>query len=436
MRGMTLRIVGISFVVLFAVGRLSHAVGDDGQLARELRLESLIARALDANPSLRGELSQAQAAQERKNAVGRLPEPELKIETWAVPLLSPLAFDRAFMHMVGVRQTFPAFGSRDAQQRVATEEAGQASDQVEVQKEDLILAVRRAFAGYKRVDKEYHLRLEYLGLALRIVEVTAGAYRAGGSSLADQLRLKVEISRIHGEIAGLEQDKRTAAATINTLIGRAPDAEIGPAFDRDPAVEEPAIAGLDRQLEASRPELRVAEKEIRKNEGLLDSARRQARWPMLMIGVEYMNMPMEVEHHGYGAMVSMGLPWLNPGRSATVRAAEQSRLSAARFLEAAGNQARLELRAAAGRLRAGRYRLVLSDRDLLPQARQSFEVTQAAYSSGAGDLTALLDSFRTFLQVRLDRARAVAEVELAAAELDRAVGRGRLLAENAGSMRR
>jgi hypothetical protein len=101
-----------------------------------------------------------------------------------------------------------------------------------------------------------------------------------------------------------------------------------------------------------------------------------------MVGFDYMNMPMEIEHHGYGAMVSMGLPWLNPGRSAMVRAAEQSRQSAARFLEAAANQARLELRAAAGRWRAGRYRLALADRNLLPQARQSFEVTRTATRAG------------------------------------------------------
>ena len=55
----------------------------------------------------------------------RLPDLEAKYEQWGVPLAHPYALDEANMLMLGVRQTFPAWGTLDARGRAAAEDAGE-----------------------------------------------------------------------------------------------------------------------------------------------------------------------------------------------------------------------------------------------------------------------------------------------------------------------
>jgi outer membrane protein TolC len=58
----------------------------------------------------------------------------------------------------------------------------------------------------------------------------------------------------------------------------------------------------------------------------------------------------------------------------------------------------------------------------LPQARQSFEAAQAGYRGGQGDSLALFDALRSLLDVRITRERALARLEGALANVERATG--------------
>ena len=50
------------------------------------------------------------------------------------------------MLMLGVRQTFPAWGSLDARGRAAAEEAGSAQDAARARRQELAAQVRRTYA--------------------------------------------------------------------------------------------------------------------------------------------------------------------------------------------------------------------------------------------------------------------------------------------------
>jgi outer membrane protein TolC len=93
-----------------------------------------------------------------------------------------------------------------------------------------------------------------------------------------------------------------------------------------------------------------------------------------------------------------------------------------RALESARNVALFELRDAQARLKAAEQSYRIIDRDLLPQARQSLEAAQAAFAAGKGDALGLLDSARSYLQVRVEHARALARLGSSSADLERALG--------------
>ena len=143
-----------------------------------------------------------------------------------------------------------------------------------------------------------------------------------------------------------------------------------------------------------------------------------------MVGLDYWYMPTFPSdmRHAYSAMVAITLPWLSGRHRAEQREAEESLLADRHALESTQNTVRYELRDAAARVDSARQSFSIIDQDVLAQAKRSLEATQAAYAVGQGDAVGLLDALRSYLQVRIERVRALAELAVSEADLERAAG--------------
>jgi outer membrane protein TolC len=425
-RGLALVAIARAIPALAAddAGRLDAAT--ERELAAETRLPTILRVIGARNPDLQEASERASAADARVAAAARLPDLELKGELWGVPLAHPVAFDQSQTIMIGVRQAFPAWGSLDARERAAREAAAAAGDGVEARRQDVAAQARRAFAVYARADREYRIHLEHVGLISRVVEIARSLYQAGHGAQQDLLRAQAELSRSHIDVAGIEQERRSAQALLNALMNRAPDAPLGPAPDVTSAEvlarAAPKASDLDAELDRRRPELRAAARAVSRSEATLDATRREADLPTLMVGADYWYMPLFQTKHGYGAMVSMSLPWLNPRRRDEVKAAERTTAAERSALRAQRAAARYQLRDADAKLGAARETLALIHERVLPDARRSFESAQAAFQSGRGDITPVLEADRGYLQTRIDEVRAIADLETSEADYARAAG--------------
>ena len=406
------------------------APADDAELARSANLATILRVALDRNRDVAENQARARAAAARSEAASRLPDLEAKYEQWGVPLSRPWALDRADTVMVGLRQTFPAWGSLDARGRAAEEDAGSARDAVRARRQEIAAQVRRTYATYYKAEQELRLHLEHVGLTSRVVELAKINQRTGHGGLQDVLRLELEMTRLHTDVARIEREQRSSRALLNALMDRPADAPLGPPEDLSVAARGD-VTGLEQNLDANRPEIGVAARAVRRSEALLEGSRQAAHFPSVMFGLDYWYMPMGVEtHHGYGAMLAINLPWLSGRRRADVREGEQLVQAERHALESTRNAVRYELHDAAARLESARQSFTIVDQDLLAQAKRSLDATQAAYSSGHGDAVALLDALRSYLQVRIERVRALAELAASQADLERAAGT--LAAEGGG----
>jgi outer membrane protein TolC len=394
----------------------------EAELARTTRVQTLVRVALERNRDLAESRARALAAEARGRAASRLPDPELKYEQWAVPLAHPASLDRADTLMIGLRQSFPAWGSLEARGRAAREESASARDGERARQQDVAAQVRRTYAGYYRADQELRLHREHVGLTSRVLELARINQRTGHGSMQDVLRLQLELTRLHTDVARIERDERSSRALLNALMDRPIDAPLGP----PEALEVPADGDrdkLEKDLEARRPELASAARAVRRSEATLDEVTRAARIPSVMVGLDYWYMPMGTEvRHAYGAMVSLNLPWLAGRRGDERRAAEATVRAEQHALESARNAVRYELTDAAARLESARQSFAIVDQELLAQARRSLETTQAAYAGGQGDAIALIDALRSYLQVRIERIRALADLASSQADLERAAG--------------
>ena len=402
--------------------RSVDARATDQVVAETGTLPAMVQLALARNPELLVERARVEELLARVPLAARRPDLELKYEQWGVPLVHPYALNEADTVMVGLRQTFPAPGSLDAQQRAAVAEAEVALYGLRSRQLDVVRQIERAYLEYGLVDREHRIHREHVELAQQIIDLTRSNVRTGGASPQEVLRVTVELQALHRDIARVEQRKRSALALLNALMGRAPSTPLVPAPVAEPSEVNRTLEQLQTLAARHRPELFAAVRAIDGGRASVDAARAAATWPSFMVGLDYMFMPFMEERHGYGAMVSVSLPWLNPRHRDQVRAAERAVDAERRREQAAAVTVTYEVDDAFARYQAARASYVITRNDLLPAARQSFEATQTGFATGRSNALVVLDALRVLLEVRLDEIRGLFALKVAVADLGRAVG--------------
>lgn len=381
------------------------------------RLGEIIAAARSANHELKEASARTRASTARAETVSRWPDPMVRYELWAAPLVRP--YD-AQMHMFGVSQVIPAPGTLSARAEAATEQSRATQALLAARERDLVAQVRRAYAEYAGAYHEYRIHLEHIQLTNALIDLSRASYQAGRGTQQDVLKTGLELARVHSELIGLEQRIRSSRALLNALMARSPDSPLGP----PEANVTPRRAGGpgERFDPASRPEIAAGQRNIAARSQELKAARNAASYPEFMVQAQYMYMPMEEDPHAYGVMLAMSVPWFNSGRSEEVRAAEQSLVAERQALKTLNISSQYELADARARTDAALRNHAVLEQQLLPQARRSYEAAVSVYRAGAGSMLDVLDASRTLLDLRIQVERSRAAIDAAYADLLRARG--------------
>lgn len=395
---------------------------DEASLATTVRLDAVVRLALARNADLLEEEARVRERLARIPPSSRLPDLELKYEQWGVPLARPYALGDADTLMLGVRQTFPAPGSLAARERAAESDAEVALYALRARQLDVVRQIVRTYAALFLADREYEIHVEHVQLTERILELSRSNFRTGSATEQDVLRVAVELKGLHREIARIEQRKRSATALLNATIARDANAPLGAVAELEPTEIKLELAALEAMVQTRRAEVLAAGHRVTRARADVDLATSNARWPSIMAGVDYWFMPTLDERHGYGAMISINLPWLNAKRREEVKAAEHGATAERRALEAVRNTVRYEVADAFAKYRAARATYLLTRDELVPVALQSFRAAQAGFAGGRGNALGLVDALRSLLQFRLEEVRELVDLKVAVADLERSIG--------------
>ena len=150
-------------------------------------------------------------------------------------------------------------------------------------------------------------------------------------------------------------------------------------------------------------------------------------WPNYRLGLEYRNVG--VDFTGFrradnmlAVTIGIDLPIWRSKYRASIREADKMLEAGQAALAAATRQTTFDVQAAWFKLRAARQTLALYRDTLVPQAEARFKASDAAYRTGKGDFTELLESERFQLSARTMTVMAEANVGMQTARLERAVG--------------
>lgn len=383
-----------------------------------LRLDDVLQLAAQTSPAMHLARERVAALRAVPPQVSAYDDPTLSWEGWDIP--DSLRVDQAENNIFRLAQKVPFPGKRTLAGTVAERAADAAEEDVRTAALDLAVAVTRAYydlwLSHQRRDIYTRDRIA----VERIARTTEQKYGVGTATQAEALRAQVELTHmtIEAESAALAIDY--AAAELNALLSQDPATPLG--VPEDPTMR-PIEASLDQLIAVAlvqRPELAGQRAAIASERSGVDLAEISRR-PDFEVSVgRFVNYGRA---DGFGAMASITVPFVHPGKYDAATAEARAKLATAEAaLRSWQDRVRREVAQAYTRARTAALQHGLARGTHIPQAEQALRVTESAYQAGSAGFVAVLDAVRSLEAIHIQHVDAEAELAKATADLERAVG--------------
>jgi outer membrane protein TolC len=363
-------------------------------------VESLLAAAREHSPDVRMVRLEAEAARERIQPAGALPDPVLRIELENITrngsqgaTLNPSQVgDTKYTLM----QPLPFWGKRDLKREVASAEATQAEGRAADTWAEVAARIKTLYAQYWLTGQSLQLTRENIELTRRLEQIAQARYAGGLAAQQDAIRAQLERSAMDAELVGMESEFHHLMVFMNAMLARPSGAAL--AANPQLAIEAARIGGAEKSRELAY----------------------RNRYPDLTLGVAPMQVGSRVD--AWSLMLEMNLPLQQGTRRSQERESERMLEAATARKEALGHRLQGDLNAALSNLDSARTTEQITRTRLLPQAELTFKSALAGYENGKVDFATLLDAQRQIRNARLALLRAQASQQMRLAEIERLLG--------------
>ena len=403
-------------------------------------LRELILVALERNPEIQAARQIAQAQAARVPQVTALRDPILKMKVMPEPVRTAEG-DNYFV--LGIQQKLPIPQKLDRRGRIALAEMRMALEKLGATRLRVIADVKRAYYRLYVIDRTIEIETANRDLLRGLIDAVQAQVAVGGRSQADLLRAQVEFSTLESQLIELRRKRRSAVAMLNRLLNRRPQDPIGPTPEVPPRHVEIALRRLLGEAQRANPELKQLARRIERQRAALELAQ-LGSWPDFTLGLEWIQIDprdafqpppnpqtgirppapklSEDGSDNWAITLSMNLPIWQQRVQAAIRAARRRLYAAQHDLVAARDRVQFQVADALLRVHEQQQLVDLFKNTIIPQARQTYEVSRAAYTAGRGDFLTVIDNWRKWLAFSIQYRRAIGETERAVADLEEALG--------------
>lgn len=382
-----------------------------------------INHAIAGNPQLRAARQRVERVRQRIPQARALPDP---IASVTFGELAQTAAGQV-EYIVGVQQSLPFPGTLDAREQVARRQVDEALGELQVTLQQVRGDVERAFWSYYAATREAEVLEQNRQLLKQIESSVNSRVKVAAAGQDDQLRVSRRLAAIENRISKAKQRQRSAMAMLVQLTGQGRWA----AMPR-PAVAERQVGSLDRDRLLQRavrtnPAVRVAQARAATYRSRLELAR-ATRLPDFMVGLNYGAVrasglsPVANGDDQFSATVGVSIPIWGEQYDAAEHEALHGIGEAIAGIRLAQDRSTFGIDDALARLEANQEVLGRLRERMMPDARQTITVAMKSYQTGKLDLLQLLDDWDSLLDDQLAVARAIANVQRAAADVEQAVG--------------
>ena len=403
-------------------------------------LQAYIREALERNPSIQAAVANVEATLEKIPQVTSLPDPFLRTVVRPEPIQTA-AGDMYFT--LGVGQKIPLPAKLDHAGRAAAAEVRMAIERLNAARLKVIADVEHAYYRLYLTERSIELTKAHTQSLENLEQVLASQYRVGRVEQQDLLRIQTEIAKLRDDESRLGHRRASAGAALNQLLDYPPGRELLTTQPISPQTFDADVDQLIALAAKHSPELAVLTHRAERDREAIELAR-LAHWPDATIGFEWtytkprdpfippINPDTGVRppysdksdkgDDNWALMLRFNLPiWLDRIEAAK-REARQRLQTTQREKQAALNMIAFRVYDAWVKVQTQEDTIRLLESTLIPQARQTYDVSLTAYQAGKADFLTVIDNWRRLLDFELMLHREVADLETAFSELQREVG--------------
>ena len=393
------------------------------QEKNRVSLDEAIALAIAHNPSLSAARSQVPQNKAQEITANLRPNPVLSWDTQFLPLFDPSQISADYFNSeaqfdLGVGYLFERGKKRQHRLEAARNQTAVTVAQVGDAERGLIFNVAQQFINVLLAESNLGFANEALKSYEETVNISELRYKAGDISEGDFLKIKIQLLQFQTDVSSATLARKQALATLRQNLGYD---SVSRDFDVDGDLEyKPLKLNLD-DLKAtalrSRPDVAAAQKsitlaqsqhtlELANGKRDLSTSFSYTHVAGLNTGAFFFNMEIPIFNRNQGEIART--QYAISQSQDTAKAAEQSALTdVTNAYEAVRNADEVV------RLYTSGY---------LDQAKESREISEYAYKSGAASLLDLLDAERSYRSTQLAYRQTLASYLLAVEQLRQSVG--------------
>lgn len=390
-------------------------------------VEWLVQIALDQNPEVQAARKRIDAAAHQVPVAASLPDPMLGVTAFPAPVQTAAGNQELAL---ALSQKLPYYKKLQTASSAAESQANVARAQLATVELATIMKVKQAYYELYYVQQATEVTTIEQQELTKIRDLANARYKTALTSQQDVLRAELELSGTENDFIRLRQQLESAQARLARVLHVSPQTKLLAVDELSPEQAPHDLALLERQAVAARPELHAQLAALSRDRQKAQLARLDYV-PDLTLGATWIDVSSAgispVRNGDDAVLITAGInvPLYKKRIDSSVKSMEAQAVATAREYDSMRDGTLEQVADLFAQARSQQDMLLLFREDILPKARQTYEVSNSAYSVGQVDFTTLIDNFRVLLRYELSYRRLEASLRQTLAELESVIG-GRL----------
>ncbi|MBF0522010.1 MAG: TolC family protein [Candidatus Omnitrophica bacterium] len=383
-------------------------------------LDSLIKEALASNPEILSTKNAFDAASARIPQARSLADPTIEFEYDRITADRELSGNP--MKTFSVSQDIPFPTKLYLRAKIASKLAKMAYENYQAKERDIVSKVKSAYSELSLIYKEIEINKENKDILDQLSKTATTRYGAGQGTQADALKSQVELARVDNELILLEQKRVTAQARLDVLLNRDPKTDFGIPL-AEPAIQfDQTLDDFYKLARANNPELKAFAYAVDRGQAAVDLARNEFL-PDFNVRFKQMVDKGSAVDGAWAGMIGVTIPlWFFEKQSFGVKEMKSDLEMVKAEYKGKENAVLFEVNDAYARAVANKKLVELYETAFIPQAKEAVSVAMKGYESGRTDFLAVLDSQRMLTEFKLEHYKAILDLRVALADLEKVVG--------------
>lgn len=381
-------------------------------------LSTVLELALEHNPAMAGAQGYMRQSRGQQVAAGAYLNPSISGSAGRGSIRDPSTGVRITERTVTVEQPLEWQGKRRARQQAADAGAAGASAAIEEARLNVTAEAKVAFYNVLFAQRDAELAGQNLAMVDEVLRTVKARVAAGEATPFETMKATVEVQKAKKEVARAQNALVVVRAKLDMVTAGMLGRQFSIQGDFESLQQGLDLDVLEARAMEQHPTLRRLSKLVEQAE-FSATLEKESRIPNVTVQGNYHR---EAGDESMTAGLSVPLPlWYR--RQGEIETALGARHRAEAERLRVQNEITQAITQHVQDVRTANEQLQVFEGGLLKQAEQTLRVARVSFQQGAASLLDLLDSQRVYRQTLLEYIQARADLSIALARLERAVGR-------------